>query len=60
MSTVWNSWQDTWTGRPNETGRQRLGTGRAGRKGISIAIIHSRETRRLKEIERVSKITFLF
>ena len=32
MSTVWNSWQDTWTGRPNETGRQRLGTGRAGRR----------------------------
>ena len=23
MSTVWNSWQDTWTGRPVETERQR-------------------------------------
>ena len=26
MSTVWNSWQDTWTGRPVETERQRVGT----------------------------------
>lgn len=34
-------------------------TGRAGRKGISIAIIHSRETRRLKDIERISGISFL-
>ncbi len=33
-------------------------TGRAGKNGISIAIIHSRETRKLKEIERQSNITF--
>ena len=33
-------------------------TGRAGRKGISIAIAHSRETRKLKEIERISGIKF--
>jgi hypothetical protein len=26
MSTVWNSWQDTWTGRPIETERQQVGT----------------------------------
>src|SRR5210317_2433899 len=26
MSTVWNSWQDTWTGRPVETERRRVGT----------------------------------
>ena len=26
MSTVWNSWQDTWTGRPIETERRRVGT----------------------------------
>ena len=23
MSTVWNSWQDTWTGRPVETERTK-------------------------------------
>jgi len=33
-------------------------TGRAGKKGISIVIIHSRETRRLKDIERISGISF--
>ena len=33
-------------------------TGRAGKKGISIAIIHSREVRRLKEIEKISGIKF--
>ena len=26
MSTVWNSWQDTWTGRPVETERKNVGT----------------------------------
>ena len=26
MSTVWNSWQDTWTGRAIETERRRVGT----------------------------------
>jgi hypothetical protein len=26
MSTVWNEWQDTWTGRPVETERRNLGT----------------------------------
>ena len=26
MSTVWNSWQDTWTGRPVETERRNVGT----------------------------------
>ena len=33
-------------------------TGRAGKKGISIAIIHSREKRKLREIENASKIKF--
>ncbi len=33
-------------------------TGRAGRKGISIAIIHSREKNKLKDIERKSGIKF--
>ena len=33
-------------------------TGRAGKKGISIAIIHSREVRRLKDIEKISGIKF--
>ncbi|MBN2165836.1 MAG: DEAD/DEAH box helicase [Marinilabiliaceae bacterium] len=33
-------------------------TGRAGRSGTSIAIIHSREKGRLKDIERLSKISF--
>ena len=28
MSTVWNSWQDTWTGKPVESGRRRVGTTR--------------------------------
>ena len=26
MSTVWNSWQDTWTGRLVETERRNVGT----------------------------------
>ncbi|MEL1226672.1 MAG: DEAD/DEAH box helicase, partial [Candidatus Neomarinimicrobiota bacterium] len=33
-------------------------TGRAGRNGISIVIIHGREHRRIKEIERKSGISF--
>jgi len=33
-------------------------TGRAGKSGISIAIIHTRETGRLKEIAKKSGITF--
>lgn len=33
-------------------------TGRAGKKGISIAISHSREGRKLRDIERVSGIKF--
>ena len=33
-------------------------TGRAGRKGISIAILHSREVRRINDIERKSGISF--
>jgi ATP-dependent RNA helicase DeaD len=33
-------------------------TGRAGKSGISIAIIHTRDMRKLKEIERVSGISF--
>ena len=33
-------------------------TGRAGKKGESIAIIHSREKGRLKDIERLSGISF--
>ena len=33
-------------------------TGRAGKTGISIAIVHSRELRRLKDIEKISGVTF--
>ena len=33
-------------------------TGRAGRTGISIAIVHSRELGRLKDIEKISGVTF--
>ena len=33
-------------------------TGRAGKSGTSIAIIHSRETRKIKDIERRFKIKF--
>ncbi len=33
-------------------------TGRAGKKGISIAIVHGREFRKIKEIERKSSISF--
>ena len=33
-------------------------TGRAGKKGVSIAIINGRNMRKLKEIERTSKISF--
>ena len=33
-------------------------TGRAGKKGISIAIIHGRELRKLKNIEKTSGISF--
>ncbi len=43
----------------NETYTHRSGrTGRAGKNGISIAIIHTRETGRLKEIAKKSGITF--
>jgi ATP-dependent RNA helicase DeaD len=34
-------------------------TGRAGKKGISIAIIHTREKNKLKDIERKSGIKFI-
>ena len=33
-------------------------TGRAGKSGVSVAIIHTREIRRLNEIERISGISF--
>ena len=33
-------------------------TGRAGNKGISIVIVHARELRRLKDIEKISGIEF--
>jgi len=33
-------------------------TGRAGKKGISVAIIHSREMHRIKAIEKIAKKTF--
>ena len=33
-------------------------TGRAGKKGISMVIIHGREIRKLKDIERTSGISF--
>ncbi len=33
-------------------------TGRAGKSGVSIAITHSRDGRKIKEIERISKISF--
>ena len=33
-------------------------TGRAGKKGVSIVIIHGREIRKLKDIERMSGISF--
>ena len=33
-------------------------TGRAGKSGVSIAIIHSREKGRLREIERIIGKTF--
>ncbi|MEM9674837.1 MAG: DEAD/DEAH box helicase [Bacteroidota bacterium] len=33
-------------------------TGRAGRRGTSIAIIHRRETGRIKQIERMAKVSF--
>ena len=33
-------------------------TGRAGRKGISIAIVHSRETRKIRDIEKLSGVRF--
>ncbi|MFO7864901.1 MAG: DEAD/DEAH box helicase [Salinivirgaceae bacterium] len=33
-------------------------TGRAGKNGISVAIIHSRESRKIKDIERISGLKF--
>ncbi len=33
-------------------------TGRAGKKGISVSIIHARESHRIKAIEKISKKTF--
>ena len=34
-------------------------TGRAGKKGISIAILHTREMRKIREIEKRTRISFL-
>ncbi|MFL2982896.1 MAG: DEAD/DEAH box helicase [Candidatus Neomarinimicrobiota bacterium] len=34
-------------------------TGRAGKKGVSIVIIHGREIRKLRDIERMSGISFV-
>ena len=34
-------------------------TGRAGKKGISIAILHTREMRKIHEIEKKTRISFL-
>ncbi|MBA65072.1 MAG: DEAD/DEAH box helicase [Candidatus Marinimicrobia bacterium] len=34
-------------------------TGRAGRKGVSMVIIHGREIRKLKDIEKTSGISFI-
>ncbi len=33
-------------------------TGRAGKEGISVAIVHTRELRKIKDIERFAKISF--
>lgn len=33
-------------------------TGRAGKKGVSVSIVHLRETRRVKDLERLLKRTF--
>ncbi|WP_462279816.1 DEAD/DEAH box helicase [Salinivirga cyanobacteriivorans] len=33
-------------------------TGRAGKKGLSIAIVHSREGRRIREVEKVAGVKF--
>ena len=32
IGTVWNDWQEFWSGTPREVGRRNLGTGRAGRR----------------------------
>lgn len=34
-------------------------TGRAGKHGVSIAIINSREKRKVRDIERISKVSFV-
>ena len=34
-------------------------TGRAGKKGVSIAIVHTREMRKIREIEKRTQIVFL-
>ncbi len=34
-------------------------TGRAGKKGVSIAIVHTREMRKIREIEKKTQIVFL-
>ncbi len=42
-----------------ETYTHRSGrTGRAGKSGISVAILHTREGRKLKDIERISGVNF--
>ncbi len=33
-------------------------TGRAGKKGVSVAIVHTREQRRIKEIEKAANVQF--
>ena len=32
IGTVWNEWQEFWSGTPTEVGRRNLGTGRQGRR----------------------------
>ncbi len=32
IGTVWNEWQEFWSGTPTEVGRRNLGTGRRGRR----------------------------
>jgi len=52
MSTVWNSWQDTWTGRPVETERRRVGDTYKKRGGHGWRVIAKEEVTTAQQVSQ--------
>src|SRR6056300_780393 len=51
MSTVWNEWQDTWTGRPVETERRRVSTYRR-RQGHGWGVVAREEISTAQQVSQ--------